>query len=53
MKLQRAASNACIADNSGMLKLLSPLLSNSKPGEGRFWAYLVRMAAWKDSRECL
>lgn len=52
-KLQRAAGNACITDNSGMLKLLSPLLSNSKPGEGRFWAYLVRMAAWKDSRECL
>lgn len=52
-KLQRAASNASIADNSGMLKLLSPLLSNSKPGDGRFWAYLVRQAAWKDSRECL
>ena len=52
-KLQRAASNACIADNAGMLKLLIPLLSNSKPGDGRFWAYLVRLAAWKDSRECL
>ena len=52
-KLQRAASNACIADNAGMLKLLSPLMSNSKPGDGRFWAYLVRMAAWKDSRGCL
>lgn len=52
-KLQRAASNACIADNAGMLKLLSPLLSHSKPGDGRFWAYLVRMAAWKDSRACL
>lgn len=38
VKLQRAASNACIADNSGMLKLLIPLLSNSKPGDGRFWA---------------
>lgn len=36
-----------------MLKLLIPLLSNSKPGDGRFWAYLVRMAAWKDSRACL
>lgn len=36
-----------------MLKLLCPLLSNSKPGDGRFWAYLVRMAAWKDSRKCL
>ena len=52
-KLQRAAGNACIADNAVMLKLLSSLLSNSKPGDGRFWAYLVRMAAWKDSRECL
>lgn len=52
-KLQRAASNACIADNAGMLKLLIPLLSNSKPGDGRFWAYLVRIAAWKDSRACL
>ena len=52
-KLQRAATNACIADNAGMLKLLIPLLSNSKPGVGRFWAYLVRLAAWKDSRECL
>lgn len=52
-KLQRAAGNVCIADNAVVLKLLSPLLSNSKPGEGRFWAYLVRMAAWKDSRGCL
>lgn len=52
-KLQRAAGNACITDNSSLLKLLIPLLSNSKPGEGRFWAYLVRLAAWKDSRECL
>ena len=52
-KLQRAAGNACIADNAGMLKQLCPLLSNSKPGDGRFLAYLVRMAAWKDSRACL
>ncbi len=35
-KLQRTASNACIADNAVMLKLLSPLMSNSKPGKGWF-----------------